>query len=159
MVRLLLIFIFLLSVFGNAQKPKTPPYVEFSATMNDVYKQGDTATVNISAQLVDPENKIKEGVLFLNVVEIDEAKKYPQAAHLIFADASSPNDITKKVYTGDELRAGLATTVTFVLKDNAKPATYSLALQLFNGTNTDPHRVRVEDRIDLRNFKFAIEPK
>jgi hypothetical protein len=142
-----------------AQKEKTPPYVEFTGTMNSVYKQGDIATVDISVQLIDPENVITEAVLFLNVVEIDEAKKYPQAAHLIFADASSPNDITKKVYTGDELRVGLATTVTFVIKDNAKPANYSLALQLFNGTNTDPNRVKVEERIDMKNFKFTIEPK
>ncbi len=157
-MRLFIIFIFIIGL-GFAQKQKDPPYVEFTATMNSVYKQGDSATIDISARLIDPENTITEAVLFLNVVEVDEAKKYPQAGHLIFADATSPNDITKKVITGDELRAGLATTVTFLIKDNAKPADYSLALQLFNGTNIDPNRVRVEERIDIKNFRFVIEPK
>jgi hypothetical protein len=157
--RYFLCFACLVLSFGFSQKEKTPPYVEFSVTMNEVYKQGDSATIDISAQLIDPENVITEAVLFLNVVEVDEAKKYPQAGHLIFADASSPNDITKKVFTGDELRTGLSTTVTFLIKDNAKPANYSLALQLFKGTNTDPNRVQGEDRIDMRNFRFTIEPK
>lgn len=145
--------------FGFCQKDKVPPYVEFGVSMNATYKQGDSATVNIAVRLIDPENLIKEAVLFLNVVEIDAAKTFPQAAHLIFADASSPNDITKKVFTGDELKAGLSTTVTFVIKDNAKPAKYSLALQLFKGQNTNPNRVKLEDRIDIKNFPFTIEPR
>ena len=52
--------------------------------MSEVYKQGDSATIDISAHLIDPENTVTEAVLFLNVVEVDEAKKYPQAGHLNF---------------------------------------------------------------------------
>ncbi len=158
MYRLLLISFLCLNLI-TAQKQKNPPYVEFSATMNEVYKQGDTATVDISARLIDPENTITEAVLFLNVVEVDEAKKFPQAGHLIFADASSPNDITKKVFLGEQLKEGLSTTVTFLIKEDAKPANYSLALQLFNGNSTDPNKVKFEDRIDIKSFRFTIEPK
>jgi hypothetical protein len=154
-IYLLLLFLFTL---GFAQE-QTPPYVEFSVTMGKVYKQGDVATIDITAKLIDPEGLIQQAVLFLNVVEIDAAKRFPQAAHLIFADATTTNDIFKIVKNGQELQAGMTTSLSFTLKGNAKPAQYSLALQLFNGDNTDPNTVKVDNRIGLRNFRFTIEAK
>ncbi len=122
------------------------------------YNQGDSTKVGISVKLVDSDMDFENAVIFLNVVEIDAAQKYPQAAHKIFASASADNeyDIFKKVFTKEDLLAGLATNINFVFKDDADPLKYALVIQIFEGKNTNPHRLRGKHRIAFKAHSFTI---
>lgn len=127
------------------------------AELNASYRPGEAGEVAISFAFAAPE--LERGVLFLNVVERDAARTYPQAAHLIFASASETPGIFRRVYSAEQLAAGLATTLSFRLRDNAKPGDYALVLQLYQGSVSHPNRVRPEDRLVLKSFNFSIEPR
>ena len=114
--------------------------------------------MDISIQLVDESAAFKEAVLFLNVVEVDEAGRFPQAAHLIFVRASEEPSIFRKVYSREDLLSGVDTSLRFKLRERAKPATYALVLQAFEGSETSPNRVTVENRIAMQPTEFVILP-
>ena len=122
------------------------------------YHQGETTKVSISVKLTDADLDFENAVIFLNVVEIDAAQKYPQAAHKIFAAAKADDDIDifKKVYSKEELLTGLATSIDFTFKDDAAPLKYALVIQVFEGKNTNPHRLANKHRIGFKAHKFDI---
>jgi hypothetical protein len=77
--------------------------------------------------------------------------------HRLFSSGSESNAIFQTPLSGDTLRAGLSTSYSFTFRNNAPPANYALVVQLFRGRNTNPNRVRVEDRIALRAVNFRVE--
>ena len=130
------------------------PKFEIAASMASSYQQGQADDVSISLKLTDAEVNFTEAVVFLNVVE--NAPPYPQAAHRIFASASETPKVFQTVYSADSLREGISTSLSFGLKDNAKPGSYSLVIQVFAGANTDPHGVKPDTRVAMRSFAFEI---
>lgn len=127
-----------------------------TASLEPSYIQGADGVVAISISLDEASSDFSEAVVFLNVVEVDAAGKYPQAAHKIFKAASEEPEIFKQVVTRAALEAGIATTLSFTLNNNAKPATYSLVLQVFEGNNTNPNAVNPATRLGIGSFLFDI---
>ena len=126
------------------------------ANVSSVYRQGEAGSIDFSLVLNDPEATVSEGVLFLNIVERDAARNWPQAAHLIFASAQERESVFRVPFSGETLRAGLKTSLEFKLRDRAKPGDYALVIQLYRGNETDPGRVRVADRIAMQSFDFSV---
>lgn len=120
------------------------------------YRQGQQTNVTFAISLDDEELDLGQGVLFLNVVERDPAGKNPQAAHKIFATAKETPSVFRNVYTAAELREGLKTTLAFELRDSAKAGDYTLVVQLYKGDETNPNRVKYENRLALKGFNFSI---
>ena len=130
----------------------------FATSLQSNYEQGAEDVITISVQLTNDALELSEAVVFLNIVEVDDAGRYPQAAHRIFSAAEEIPTIFKQVVTKEQLLEGLSTTLSFSLKDDAPEGTYSLVLQVLKGTITDPNAVKVEDRIALRGYNFDIMP-
>lgn len=104
--------------------------------------------------MTDPGRVVTQAVAFINVVEAREP--WPQAAHLIVADGDVTPDITQRAFEGARWVEGLSAEATVQLKENAPPGSYDLVVQVFRGTNTDPHRVNVDDRIAMKAFRIEI---
>lgn len=133
------------------------PSLRLETTLRPSYAPGESDSVEITVVLEDPELAVEGGVLFLNIVENNAERNWPQAMHRLFAAGSESNGIFQRYFTGDELRAGLQTTLSFTLRQDAPQLRYALVVQLFRGRNTNPHRVRERDRIALRAVGFRIE--
>jgi hypothetical protein len=136
--------------FGLAQALRVTGEVprEFSA--------GDSGEIHLSFLLDDPTGQIERGVLFLNIVVNSAERGWPQAGHLVFSGASERPALFRRTLEATELQAGVETVLEFTTRGRAPPGDYVLVLQLFEGNQTDPHRVRVEDRIGQVGFPFRI---
>ena len=95
---------------------QTAPTLLVTADLQPSYQQGQADNLELTIVLNDPDEIVGEGVLFLNSVERDAAKKFPQAAHKIFATAAESPSIFRIPYQGAALRAGFTTTLTFRLR-------------------------------------------
>lgn len=127
---------------------------EVRADLAASYRQGEAGVVRIEVRYPAP--AAFEGVLFLNVVERDPARNWPQAAHRIFAAAAESPQVFRVVQGAQALAEGLSTTLEFRLRANAPPGPYALVIQLYRGRQTNPNRVRVEDRVLLKGFDFEV---
>lgn len=141
-------------MLGQAQSPQA--VLNITANVQAVYRQGETGSIDFVITLNDDAATVGEGVLFLNIVERDAARNWPQAAHLIFATAREEKSVFRIVYSGEKLRDGLATSLSFKLRDRAKPGDYALVIQLYRGAETNPNRVRVADRVAMQGFDFSV---
>ena len=124
--------------------------------LDSTYVQGQQADVKFDIFLENDPLDLEQAVLFLNIVERDPARKFPQAAHKIFATAKETPSVFRKVHTGAALREGVETTLAFQLRDGAKAGDYALVVQLFKGGETDPKQVNIENRLALKGFNFSI---
>ena len=124
--------------------------------MQSTYAQAQQGRISFTMVLEGPNEALDEGVLFLNVVERDPAGKNPQAAHKIFASAKETPKVFRQVYTGADLQKGVETTLEFQLRDSAKLGDYTLVVQLYRGSETNPNRVKYENRLALKGFNFSI---
>ncbi|MDE0527779.1 MAG: hypothetical protein OXH85_03705 [Truepera sp.] len=120
------------------------------------YRPGEEGLVAISVLLEDPGALVEKGVLFLNAIRYRDSEDYVQATHLLFATAEPDHDIFRRVLSGEALREGISTTISFRLRSRAQLGRYALVLQLFTGTNTDPHRLRQENRVGIAIFHFTL---
>lgn len=154
MTRLLLACSLLALLVAPARALEPGAAGEVRADLAASYRQGEAGAVHISVRYQAPE--AFEGVLFLNVVERDPARTYPQAAHRIFADAAESPKVFRVVQDAPALAEGLSTTLRFRLRANAPPGPYALVVQLYRGRQTNPNRVRVEDRVLLQGFNFEV---
>ena len=141
-------------VLGQAQSPRVT--LNVTANVQATYRQGETADIDFVITLSDAAETVDEGVLFLNVVERDAARGWPQAAHLVFATAQEKESVFRVPYSGRALREGVSMGLSFKLREQAKPGDYALVIQLYRGRETNPNRVRVADRIALRGFDFSV---
>ena len=141
----------LLSASVLAQAP-----LEVTTTLASSYPQGAEDAVTITVKLDDPVG-LEQGVLFLNIVERDPARTYPQAGHKLLTSGGETPKIFRKVYAADVLQKGLRTTLEFRVRSDAEPGDYSLVVQLFEGETTNPGRVRLENRVGLAAFDFTVE--
>lgn len=132
------------------------PKLRVEAALEPVYLQGQGDEVELRIVLNDPAETLKEGVLFLNVVERDAARGWPQAAHKIFTSAEETPAVFRQPYTGTALRTGVTTSLAFELRAKAKPGDYALVVQLYEGSVTDPNRVSANNRVALKAFHFSI---
>lgn len=155
--RLLPLLALVLVLFPAAAE--APLVAQVEAGLEASYRPGEHGEIAIRLVYDDPASGLTEGVAFLNVVERDPAHDWPQAAHKIFASASETPKVFRVVQSLEQLRAGLGTTLSFRLRDDAEPGEYALVVQLYRGSNTDPNRVRVEDRVLLKGFDFQIVAK
>jgi PKD repeat protein len=119
------------------------------------YPPGATASGTITIEIDDPDHTLRHAVPFINVVEAQPP--YPQAAGAIASSAVAEPDIFQTVYERDALEAGLTTTVTFELRQDAPKGDYDVVIQLFAGTNTNSYRVDVDDRFAMQAFPVRIE--
>lgn len=139
-----------------AQSGEAPAFdVRISAP--SALRQGERGEATIRIALTAGE--LERAVAFLNVVKASPEENYPQAAHLIFADAAETPSLFRRVLSGEAWRAGQRTQLSFALKPDAPPGTYFLVVQLFRGRNTDPNRVRPEGRLALVLHAFTVEPR
>lgn len=128
----------------------------FSGDLEPTYPPGAVASAAFEVQLLDRELVTDGAVLFLNVVEPIGGGDVRQVGHLLFASASESPGTFHRVLSADELAAGIRTVLDFELRRDARPGDYVVVLQLFHGRNTNPHRVRVEDRLAMKAFPFTI---
>lgn len=130
--------------------------LEAVANLAPYYRPGDEIEVTLSLRLVTPE-VVTLAVAFLNVVERDAARRFPQAAHKLFYSAESQEPLFQIAKPGEVWQRGVETVVRARLRADAPPGEYALVIQLFRGSNTNPHRVRVEDRVGLQAFNVTIK--
>ena len=118
------------------------------------YNPGDRGEVTITVELLGDPPYPRQAVAFLNIVTPDEK----QVAHEIFRQASVQPMIFRTPKPAFHYTNVLTTTVRFRINANADPGKYYLALQMFPGTNTDPHATNVDRRIGrVGSFPFHIE--
>jgi len=132
--------------------------LEATTDLAPYYRPGDEIEITLIFCLVS-EEVVPIAVAFLNVVERDTARGYPQAAHRLFRSAESQNQVFQVAKPGEVWQRGVETAVRVRLRPDAPPGDYALVIQLFRGSNTDPHRVRVEDRLGIQAFNFSIMPR
>lgn len=132
--------------------------LEVRADLAAHYYPGDEIVIPLTIRFVGGEPSAM-AVAFLNIVERDAARGYPQAAHRLLAGAETERQIFRVPLPGDVWQAGLNTVLRARLRADAPPGEYALVVQLFRGTNTDPHRVRVGDRLGLKAFNVTIRPR
>lgn len=152
-------FLLCVSLFGiitaaSAQQEELE--FEIETNIQDTYRAGGAYEIDLSIRLVDPAGSVERGVLFLNVVENDASRNYPQAAHRIFESATETVEIFRIPFDGEALRAGLETTVQVQVRPDAPVGSYSIVFQLFEGEQTDPNRVQIENRVAIRSFPFEL---
>ncbi len=117
---------------------------------------GSEARVRFALQLLDEAAAGTEGVWFLNVVEPLGGGEVRQVSHLLFAAAREENSVFRRPLSAAELVEGLDTFIEFRLKPAAPPGDYLLALQLFSGRETNPGRVKTENRMAMEFFPFRV---
>lgn len=135
----------------------TAPAQDFAigAEVAPTYRQGDSGQASFNVTL-DDAGQVDAAVIYLNVVRLAADGSTPQAAHLIFDDASVEGDIFQRVLSGEELAGGLGATLRFRLREDARPDRYAVVIQVFQGHNTNPHRVRLENRLAIGTFDFEL---
>ena len=149
--------VFLWLVAGLVAAQDTPGFV-IQSNVPDVLTPGEAGSIEVFVKANDPEHHLSEAVVFLNVVEHDEAKRYPQASYRLFSSAEEETETLQRVLSGDALREGVSIRLNYQLRDNVKPATYSVVIQVFNGNNVNPNRVSIKQRLAMKPFVFVIEP-
>ncbi len=132
--------------------------LEAAANLALYYRPGDEIEIALAFRLVG-EEAVPVAVAFLNVVERDSARGYPQAAHRLFRSAESQNRVFQVAKSGEVWQLGVETILRARLRDDAPPGEYALVVQLFRGSNTNPHRVRSEDRLGIQAFNVTIVPR
>ena len=145
-----------LALLAPARADAPLPGFGVEAELQPVYRPGEAGVVIIRLRYDAASAALADGVIFLNVVERDAARKWPQAAHRIFAAASEDPPVFRRVYDGAALQSGLNTTLRFRLRERAPLGDYALVVQLYRGDETNPNAVRPEDRVLMRGFDFAI---
>ncbi len=151
---LLALFLALVVALAAAEAP--PVVAEIRADVQTNYQPGDRGEITVHLVYDDPSLPLEAGVVFLNVVERDPERTWPQAAHKVFASAHETPRVFRLVQDAAALKAGVGATLSFRLRDNARPGPYSLVVQLYRGVTTDPNRVRAEDRLLMKGFDFEI---
>jgi len=130
--------------------------VSIDTNIAQQYRAGDAGALTINLHMGNPETLHREAVLFLSVIKLQNSGGYVQATHQIFANAETKPNIFRTVLTSEDLQTGIKAQVDFQLRNRIKPGKYALVLQLFSGSNTNPHRVNVNERIAMRIFHFKI---
>ncbi len=153
MKQLLGILCVLLLSIGLAQEAK----FSISSTTETSYTQNTAGAIDIFIKLQEGTDTFSNAVIFLNIVE--SSPNHPQAAHKIFTSASEEPQVFQAVYPAEAFLAGIGTSLNFQLKQKARLGNYSLVIQIFEGTNTDPHKVGGQTRLAIKAFSFeVIEP-
>lgn len=164
--RLLVCFSFFVLIAAVTAFAQTRDGVELRVEHNlaKAYAPGSEHDLWVRIELVDPQETVDVGVLFLNVVENDEAGRFPQAMHLVFASATELHDGEAEAdrfvtpLDGEALRAGVEARVRVRLRARAPAGSYSIVFQLFEGEETDPHRVQIENRVAMWSHRFEVVP-
>ena len=158
---LLLFFVLFPAACNKATPPVDPPpgienvSVSISTSLESAYQPGDSDSSEISVKIDDPDKALQNAVIFLAVTERLGGGSY-RIAPEILADGSVEPNIFQTVYSGKQLRKGLSSKLSFKLSDTATPSGYALVIQVFNGTETNPNLVKIENRIGSRTFRFDI---
>lgn len=117
---------------------------------------GGSGVLNLEIVLDDPEGVVDEAVLFLNIVVNNRERNWPQAGHLVFSGAAEDPAVFRRVLSGEELRAGVSTALSYEVRPGAPLDDYALVLQVFDGSQTNPHRVRAQDKLGQVGFSFRL---
>ena len=161
------LLLFLLTLLIGCATPEPSPVIELpgaapkssiSASLNGkTFRLGETSQQTLFVQLDDPDKVIDEAVVFLNVLYIlpDDSGRYVRALD-VFKNPNIDPDIFKKVLSGEELRAGIETQLTYTVDEKARSGLYDLNIQIFNGSETNPSRVNFENRIGNKNIYFNV---
>ena len=164
LVRVAFVVFILAGVATTVAQAQDGPQLRVQHNLAESYARGSTHELWVRIELVDPPETVDVGVLFLNVVENDDAGRHPQAMHLVFASADELHEGDGQVdrflhpLDGETLRAGVEARVRVQLRSRAPLGSYSIVFQLFEGEETNPHRVRVENRVAMWSHRFEVVP-
>lgn len=161
---LILTLIVLLTACTPTETPPVDPDEPFSGTVdvsitprNLVVERGERSQHSVSIKVIDPENNLDQAVAFLNVLRYtseDRTRYEPGLDN--FTDSQISNDIFQIVLTGDQLREGVQTDISYLVKAGAIPGEYNINLQLFADGITDPNDVNSNNRIAITNTIFEV---
>jgi hypothetical protein len=154
---LVVLILTVLAAPGASAQADDAPAFDVSIAAPSALRQGERGEATIRVALAS--GALERAVAFLNVVKASPEENYPQAAHLIFADASETPSLFRLPLDAEAWREGRRVQLSFALKPDAPPGKYFLVVQLFRGRNTDPNRVRVRDRLALVLHAFTVEPR
>lgn len=132
--------------------------VRIDAELPAEMTQGGSARATFDLQLLEAPADLTEGVWFLNVVEPLQGGEVRQMTHLLFSAAREEGKLFRQVFSRAELEAGISTTLEFELRRFAPTGEYLIALQLFNGRDTNPGRVKAADRVAMEFLRFSVLP-
>ena len=131
---------------------------EFTAELVPDMVPGQESVARFTLQLNDEHAAVAQAVWFLNIVQALEDGEVRQVGHLLFDRARESGDGFRRVLSGEQLRAGVSAEVAFRVSGSAPPGEYLIVLQLFEGTTTNPNRVRTADRIAIGDWPFTVLP-
>lgn len=154
-MRLLLqLLLFLVASFAFAQVE-----VSVQALMPETIEQGSVVRAEFTLAVTDGADGVEQGVWFLNVVEELGGGEVRQMSTRLFSSGTEDGQLFRRVLSGTELRSGQSTVLELTIRDNAPPGDYLIALQLFEGTVTNPSRVDPGRRLAMRFLPLRIMPR
>lgn len=120
--------------------------------------RGERFSHSISINLDDPSGSVTEAVMFLNVLRVisDEDGLYEPVLPY-FSEANTTNNIFNTPISGDLLREGVLTELSYIITEEAPIGTYNINIQMFEGNETNPAKVTVEQRIGITNTRFTVQ--
>lgn len=139
-------------------KPIIPPVSTISIDpKNSIIERGEESQHKIFVKIDDPDKSISEAVLFLNVLYmLPDGNGLYEPALGYFSNPSITNSIFSTVLTGAQLRKGLATRLNYTIRPEAPVGLYTINIQMFNGSETNPRAVKIENRIGIQNILFEV---
>lgn len=139
--------------------PLTPPVSNISVSpQNTTIARGQPSSHKIFVKVKDPDLTISEAVIFLNVLYMipDGGGAY-QEGLVYFSNPSVTNNIFNRVLTGQQIRKGLVSHLSYTLRPEAPIGDYTINVQVFRGSETNPASVLVDDRIGIYNVTFRVK--
>jgi hypothetical protein len=111
----------------------------------------------ISIQLEDPDKTVAEAVVFLNVLRYLSGNSGAyESGFGNFEGLTISNNIFGVPLSGDALRQGLNSTIEYRVKENATVGTYNINIQVLRGSETNPTKVNIDNRIGIFNATFDV---
>jgi hypothetical protein len=164
-LRFLSIVVLLISCEFFAEQPKQiPPSAKppgFEATTDlpagMTFEPAALGKTSFHLRLLDPDKVVEHSVIFVTVNrQLGGGQYEPHVGLHIFKSISVEPDVFRKVLLGSDLRAGISVSFDFRLRSDAQAGRYTINFQLFNGPDTNPNTVQIQNRIGTANFVFGI---
>lgn len=158
----LVLVLFSLLMACTEPETVTPPQLDPNAKTSlevspqrAVIPRGEAIRQTLSIKLDDPSKSVEEAVIFLNAV-YGRGPSAVKASPSYFTGYSISNPIFATPISGEQLRAGISTTLSYAINPSAPVGDYTFNIQVYNGNETSPVSVEYSNLINPHNIEFTV---